>query len=135
MDIFEDKKFSELTLRIIKVLENMSEDQKKEFLFFIGDQRRFLRKPYMIEVSYNTKNNEYKDFVLDISPGGVFIETENNFFTGQELFLKLSFNNIDNPFEIKGCVVWHSSNGIGVRFIFETNEQQQKLNSIIEEID
>ncbi|MCB9481933.1 MAG: PilZ domain-containing protein [Desulfobacteraceae bacterium] len=125
---------SELTLRILNAVENLTEDEKKEFLLLIGDQRRFSRKPYLMEVSYKTKNYEFKDFILDISPGGTFIETENNFFTGQELVLKLFFKNLKNPFEIKGCVVWHSSNGIGVRFIFETIEQQQELINIINDI-
>ncbi|MDY0360282.1 MAG: PilZ domain-containing protein [Desulforegulaceae bacterium] len=124
---------SELTLRMLKAVENLSEQEKKEFLMLIGEQRRFSRKSYLTEVSYKTKNQNFNDFILDISPGGTFIETENNFFTGQELYLKIKFSDL-KPFEIKGCVVWHSSNGIGVRFIFETIEQQQELIKLINEI-
>lgn len=124
-------KVSGLTARLFEIIEQMNEEQKKEILVLIGDQRKHKRKPYLISVSYNSGSSEYKDFILDISPGGAFIETNEDFFIGQELAMELNFKNHDQTLTLTACVVWQSSNGVGVKFLFKDKKQIEIIEKII----
>lgn len=125
---------SGITARLFKIIEKMSEDEKINLLVLVGDQRQFTRTPYLMNVEYRTEESSHSDFILDISPGGTFIETDEDFFTGQKLYISLNFKNRSEPFEITATVVWLSKNGVGVRFIFETIEKQIELQEIIEDL-
>ena len=125
---------SGLTARLFQKIEQMSEQQKKELLILVGDQRKYQRKPFLMSVCYETENNVHKDFILDISPGGTFIETNKDFFIGQELTLKFNFKNRKDPFEIAGAIVWQSTNGVGIKFTFKTHNQKKELKEIVNEL-
>lgn len=125
---------SGITARLFQLIQNMPEEKKRELIFFIGDQRKHPRKQYIMSIEYEIQEGRFKDFILDISQGGVYLESQNNFFIGQEIRLFLSFKGEAEPFAITGSVVWSDANGIGVKFIFQNTEQREKLAAFIEKL-
>jgi Tfp pilus assembly protein PilZ len=66
-------------------------------------------------VDFVIEDRVYRDFVRNISDGGVFIDTRGAFFVGQEVSLALPF-----PVSLKritGKVAWVGPDGIGVKFL------------------
>lgn len=120
-----------MTARLFQLIQELPEEQQRELFTVIGDQRLYQRKPYLMTIDYETFNGTYNDFILDISPHGVFIETQEQFFEGQELKLTMKFQPRNTPFNVTGTVVWQSFNGIGVKFIYTNIDQKKELAAII----
>jgi Tfp pilus assembly protein PilZ len=53
---------------------------------------------------------------LDISIGGVFIETDAKFPIGKELQLNLTLPNHPLPITLRGKIAWNNSKGFGLQF-------------------
>ena len=79
------------------------------------EKRKHPRKSCFISVDYVTQDRVYKDFIQNISRGGVFIETRAPFFVGEKV--SLTFTPPDHRKSIKtiGEVVRTSPQGIGVK--------------------
>ena len=67
-------------------------------------------------VNVATEDRVFKDFVGNISAGGVFIETGEPFSVGQEVTLIFSSPNHPEPIKITGKVIRSVEGGIGVEF-------------------
>jgi len=89
------------------------------------DEREISRKPCNIDVEYTTQDQKYTKTILDISPAGVFIETDDPPEIGQKITLIFSFLASEDHFEVTGEIVWRSPKGIGVKF-YDLNLDTQK---------
>ena len=89
-------------------------EQLEEMLF--EGKRKHYRKTLLTVVDYTTQGNAYKDFIQNISPGGVFIETPMPFSVGEELSLTFTLPSYQKHIKITGKVVRISTQGIGVKF-------------------
>jgi len=74
------------------------------------------RKPCLINSSSRIQDRKLKSYILDISIGGVFIETNAKFPVGKDLLLKFSLPNHPQPFTFNGTIAWSSAKGFGVKF-------------------
>lgn len=95
--------------------------------------RENLRKPCLINSSYSIQDRKFASYILDISIGGVFIETNAKYPVGQDLQLKFSLPNHNQPFIFKGKIAWSSAKGFGVKFENISVRQGDILKSFIEE--
>ena len=93
------------------------------------------RKPCLINVNYSIQDRNFKSYLLDISIGGVFIETDSRFPIGKELVLTFSLPNRPHPFTFNGKIAWSSDRGFGVRFDEISELQGDILRSFIDEKD
>ena len=89
------------------------------------------RKPCLINANYSVQDRKFKSYILDISIGGVFIETDARFPIGKELLLKFSLPNHPEPFAFRGKIVWNSAKGFGLKFENVSVLQGDKLKSFI----
>jgi Tfp pilus assembly protein PilZ len=105
--------------RLLKSITNLPEKEQRILLKFIEDngikKRKHHRKLYFMEVDYATSDRAYKDFIRDISEGGVFIETRRRFSVGEEILMSLFFPNRSQRL-ITGEIVRMTPDGIGVKF-------------------
>jgi len=85
-------------------------------LKIVEDQRKHRRKPYSKPIVYSTKNHLIKGITKDISPAGVFIETDETLHAGQIISLAVPLKNAKTA-KIKGQVVWSNRDGFGVKFL------------------
>ena len=91
------------------------------------------RKPCLINTNYRIQDRTLKSYILDVSIGGVFIETNEKFPMGKELLLKFSLPNRPQPFTFSGKIAWSSPKGFGVKFDNVTPIQGDILRSFIEQ--
>jgi Tfp pilus assembly protein PilZ len=91
------------------------------------------RKPCLINANYNILNKDYKSYILDISIGGVFIETDKKFTIGQKIGLNFMLPNHQKPFKINGTISWGNPRGFGVKFDEIPAPQGKILRSYVEQ--
>lgn len=87
--------------------------QKSEF----RQRRGMTRKSCRIPVTFSSENEDhYADLMENISPDGAFIRTDTYFFPGEALTLSIPYSNGKKRVSVRGKVVRHDEQGIGIKF-------------------
>jgi Tfp pilus assembly protein PilZ len=97
-----------------------------------ASMRGHRRKRCLLNVTYSAEGKEYKDYILDISSVGVFIETEETFIVGQQIILNFTLPNYQQPLKLDSSVAWIGHRGIGVKFKNLSPYQEEIIHSYIE---
>jgi uncharacterized protein (TIGR02266 family) len=91
-----------------------------------AERRKFPRADIMLKVRYRHAKDFLADYTENISAGGVFIATEEQFEKGTELDFEVSFPGLLDPIPLKGMVKWcrparsaEEPAGIGIQFAAE----------------
>jgi Tfp pilus assembly protein PilZ len=100
-----------------------------------SSMRGHRRKRCLIIVNYTIQGREYKDYILDISSVGVFIETKENLTIGQEMALTFKLPSYQQPLKLEASVAWIGHRGIGVKFKHLSPYQEEIIQSFIEKKD
>jgi len=101
------------------------------------EKRSQIRKLCFLDVDYPshlTQDRDDKDTILDLSTGGLFIDTKKSFSINQKLIMRISFGSSISPFEVTGKVVYKMDYGIGVKFEDQTTGQRKLINLLMEKI-
>jgi len=124
----------EVNNRLFQIITDMSALEKRELLKELEnrirsktkDKRKHRRKYASIEVSCSihdatladTSIHEisFMDSILNLSKGGVFIESIYPFRMNQQLSLTFSLPEVKDSITITGEIVRIDTNGIGVKF-------------------
>lgn len=130
---------SRITARLIELIKNMSEDEQRTLLKDLEEKpfegrRKHVRKPFLMAVDYSTQDHVYKDFIQDVSTGGVFIETHMPFTVGQEVSLTFPLPNYQKHIKVTGEVVRSTTQGVGVKFKMADQDQTAMITSLLESI-
>ncbi|MBW2309662.1 MAG: PilZ domain-containing protein [Deltaproteobacteria bacterium] len=130
---------SDLTARLFDLIKTLSEDEKRNLLRELEEKisrgkRKHERKPFFMVVDYSTEDRMFKDYIQNISAGGVFIETQTPFTEGQELSLSFPLPNHQKYIKISGQIVRAGPQGIGVKFKTTDHEQEEMIKAIMEMI-
>jgi len=130
---------SSVTARLLKLIKTMSEDEQLTLLKELEERvfkgrRKHERKPFFIVVDYSTGDRFYKDYIQDISAGGVFIQTRMPFRARQEVSLSFSLPDYQKYININGEVTRVTPEGIGVKFKMVNQDQDQEamIKSLLE---
>jgi Tfp pilus assembly protein PilZ len=110
-----------VTTRLIELIGSISEDHQRALLSQLetyqpGDRREHPRTPCLIPADYASQDQVFKDFILNIGAGGVFIRTNTSFSVGEDITLSFSPPNYNEPIKINGEIVRSGQLGIGVKF-------------------
>jgi len=130
---------SSITARLVELIKNMSEDEQRTLLKNLEERpfegrRKHVRKPFLMAVDYSTQDHVYKDFIQDISSGGVFIQTHMPFTVGQEVSLTFPLPNYQKHIKVIGEVVRSTPQGVGVKFKMDDKDQEAMITSLLEPI-
>jgi len=125
--------------QLIGIIKNISEDKQLKLLELLKQwneqgNRDYNRKSCLIAVDYSSQDRFFRDFIQNISAGGVFIETREVFSTGQEIGLTFSIPNSQIPFRISGRITRTSSKGVAVKFLKVTGYQEEILNALVDKM-
>jgi hypothetical protein len=125
MDFEENNfQFPTVTHRLFELITAMSDDERRTLLKLLENgllkgkcRRGFFRKPLRLPVIYGLGEHTYRNYIKDISLGGVFISTRNAFQAGQQI--RLLFSNGDKTSSVKmlGKIARATPEGIGVEFL------------------
>ena len=132
---------------LYRLIGKMTEHQQLTLLEQLGQQplkfvsveeteialRSHNRKSCMLNIEYQVDARNFEGFMLDISPAGAFIETNEPFSAGQPI--NISFCLPENPkqLSINGEILWKGLLGIGVKFDDITPDQVELINGFMEE--
>ena len=130
---------SSVTARLLEVIKAMSEDEQLALLKELEERlfkgrRKHEREPFFMAVDYSTKDRFYKDYIQDISAGGVFIETRIPFRAGQEVSLTFPLPNYQKYIKIMGKVARVTTRGIGVKFKTVDQDQEVMIKSLLQRL-
>ena len=127
---------SNVTARLFEVINQMSEDEQLALLKEL--ERRLLkwtrkrkREPFFMVVNYSVEDRSYTSHILDISAGGIFIETRIPFTAGQEVSLTFPLPDYQKHIKIIGKIVRVTQQGIGVKFKTVNQDQEAMIKPLL----
>ena len=131
-----DLSINEVRAHIFGIIDTMSEEKVRQLLKYLEEgqktqQRKYDRKDFLRIIDYSVDNRYYRDFIQDISEGGLFIETSNEFSVGKKILMTFVSPDYHTPFKVHGEIIRTHSNGIGVKFKIESQVQQSVLSSFV----
>ncbi len=105
------------------------------------EQRQHTRVPIYVEVQHGEVKEDVTEYILNISRGGIFIET---FSPGDlDTLLKLSFYLPDSghTFEVSGRIAWskmdattEGSPGMGIEFVDISDHNANMLENFVNSV-
>ena len=100
----------------------------------MSDRRREERLEVCLDAVWDGKSGNYTARVTDLSEGGCYLDTMGEALSGEIVSFKLSLPGAD-WLELTGEVAHQSPPiGFGLRFVDLTDEQIEKLRSLISQI-
>jgi Tfp pilus assembly protein PilZ len=143
-----------IIVHLYKLIVEMPEEQQIALLEQMGDfhdvetpvrtlrleeteasMRENPRKACLLNTHYNIQDHTFKNYILDLSIGGVFIEADVKYPVGKDLLLKFTLPNHSQPMTLNGKIAWSSSRGFGVKFEKLTALQSDILKSFVDQKD
>ena len=91
------------------------------------------RKSCMLSIDYQVEARNFEGFMLDISPAGAFIETNEPFSAGLQINISFCLPNNPKQLNVTGEILWKGMLGIGVKFDDITPDQIALINAFMEE--
>ncbi len=91
-----------------------------------ADKRKYARKDCLINARISIANRIYNCFVLDISPYGAFVDS-NEGLSGQSAKLMFSLPHNRDRIILSGSVVWSDTPGSGIKFNRLTPKQLEDI--------
>jgi type IV pilus assembly protein PilZ len=117
-----------------------------------GERREGGRAPIELKVEYKKLNTFFADYTRNISKGGTFIKTKKPLDEGTGFVFKLIVPRLGGPLAIRGEVKWvvregqplppeapgeHAGDhepGMGIRFIYDSDEERRAIESVVERL-
>ena len=121
---------SSVVVRLHELIEKMSKEEQRALLDELEERlskrkRKHERKPFLTTVDYSTDSGSYRDFIKDISVGGVFIETGTSFLVGKVISMTFLLPEHEKKIKIQGEIIRIDEKGIGVKF--KTTQVQKEI--------
>ena len=117
-DDYEDVPVFDQLVELISKMTDAEQEKLLEVLKQRGadDREREQRISLYTETTFTVGGAEYKGIVLDLSSGGCFIETSDDFATGQEIAIRMKRSKDAKTITVRGRVARIEPNGIGIQF-------------------
>ena len=80
------------------------------------DARKNVNATHLLVANCRTMDGDFQAPIENVSSGGVFINTNQRLFVGQEIAMKFDFPNARNTIMANGEIVRTSFEGAGIRF-------------------
>jgi uncharacterized protein (TIGR02266 family) len=104
-------------------------------------QRKTPRTSTVIQVDYHTADSFFRDFVDNVSTGGMFIATPKPLEPGTQLRLEFLLPGFNYPIRVKAEVMWNRDKssvnqrrGMGVKFENLSPNAKDKINTIVKRL-
>jgi len=107
------------TERLFDIIEQMPEEEKLALLVMMEknpSKRKHGRQPFPVTVDYSADNHFHKDFLHNISKGGVFLESKVPFPIGKEIYMTFPMPKKNQSLKATGIIVRVTPEGFGIKF-------------------
>jgi len=115
-DDYEDLSVFDQLVEIISKMTDAEQEKLLDVLRKRKPEEREQRISLYTETSFVVGSTTYRGFVLDMSSGGLFIETADPFEIGQEITINLKRSRDAKVIKVRGRIARVEHNGIGVQF-------------------
>jgi len=117
-DDYEDVPVFDQLVELISKMTDAEQDKPLVVLKQRGadEKEREKRISLYTETTFTVGGVEFRGIVLDLSSGGCFIETSDNFDTGQEIALRMKRSKDAKTIMVRGRIARLEPNGIGIQF-------------------
>jgi len=115
-------------------LENLEKPETERALPAVVSAGRDERKAFSTELYFADKKRSYRGHIRNISYGGLFIETRKHLPSGEMITMTFPAQDSGRNLKLRGQVAWSSSDGIGIIFKLENQDQRIMLHSLLESI-
>jgi hypothetical protein len=95
-------------------------------------RRKYIRKDCLISARISVANRILTCFILDISPQGAYIDSDEGIVVGQPIKLMFSSPNTRERLILSGEVVWSENQGAGIKFTRSNPKQIDIIRSFAE---
>ncbi len=113
----------EAKARITEIVSTMSELELEKFLTGLEKWRKYkfgkrehARKDLSIYALFWLDDYIFRDYINNISAGGLFLETEIPITVGGTVTIAFTLSDNDGPIQVEGEIVRVEHNGFGVKF-------------------
>ena len=96
------------------------------------DRRKYIRKDCLINAKVSVANRIFTCFILDISPYGAYIDTDDGIVVGQSAKLMFSSPSNRERLIFSGEIVWCENQGAGIKFNHSNPKQIEIIRSFTE---
>jgi len=130
---------NEVRAFLFGIINDMSDEEMRQLLKDLEarqnkERRKYSRKDFFRIIDYTVEDRYYRDFIENISEGGLFFKPSHKFSVGQTI--QITFMSPDNqkPLKINGEIVRVGTDGVGVKFKIESKVQKAVLKSFVDMI-
>jgi len=102
-----------------------------DFPLFI-EKRKYPRLYCFLLVEFTFNDHTYRDSIINISEGGIFIETKVPLPVGYPLTMYFKTHDISHSIVLSGIVVRRDQEGVGVQFIKRNYQDIKSIQYLIE---
>ena len=129
----------DVTDRLIELIRNIPKNKQEQLLALLNKwdfsgKRKHTRKTCLIAVDYSTPDRFYREFIQNISAGGIYIETREPLSKGEDLSLTFSVPSSEAPIRLTGKIVRTDKSGIAVEFESISKYQEEIISSLLDEL-
>jgi len=129
----------DVTIRLIELIKEIPKNKQRQLLEWLNKwdfrgKRRHTRKSCLITVDYSTPDRFYREFIQDISAGGLYIETREPLSKGEAISLTFSVPNSEVPIRLTGKIVRADESGIAVEFEQISKYQEEIISSLLDKM-
>ena len=108
--------------QLVELISKMTDAEQEGLLEALKKHRkpaeveREKRISLYTETTFSVGGSDYQGTILDFSAGGCFIETQDDFDTGQEVSVKMKRAKDSKVVRVRGRIARIEPNGIGIQF-------------------
>ncbi|MBW1893724.1 MAG: PilZ domain-containing protein [Deltaproteobacteria bacterium] len=129
----------DITSRLIDLIKAIPKYKQRQLLDWLNKwdlrgKRKHNRKSCLISVDYSTPERFYREFIQDISAGGLYIETREPLSKGDGISLTFSVPNSQVPIRVTGKIVRAEESGIAVEFKKISKYQEEIMSSLLKKM-
>ncbi len=97
----------------------------------LREKRSSARKICRIPIRYFYNERIFKNFIVNISRHGCFIEAKKQFSVGEKILMEIQLGADDESIRIKGEVANANRMGMGIEFEEVSGEMSEKLGNLL----
>ena len=115
------KKYNVFISHLFQIVRDLGEEQQETLLrhaeeLLVKEKRAGIRKACSIPVNFAAYDRVYSKHIKNISPNGLFIETQRPLLVGDEIIMTFRLEGFDRWLKVRGEVAHATRLGIGVEF-------------------
>ena len=122
--------------RLLMQLQAFSDDDEPLQTLDLDADESFMRedprKICLIPVKCTIEDRSFKNYIIDISKLGAFIESNDRFPVGQKILTVFKLPNCDEAFHLEGRIARSGPRGIGVKFYDLSPDQEDVIREFID---